>query len=96
MHFNLKIHAKKNKNAFSILKFIQKNQEWKKESTFIWILFTFISPVHFFAFQPKKSYKKDKNAKKGYNFFLQIRKIHMYAKKVENNISKKKDAKKQR
>ena len=48
MHFNLKIHAKKDKNR-------------KKESTFIWIVFDFISLVHF---KPKNSYKKDKNAKK--------------------------------
>ena len=34
--FNLKINAKKDKNAFSISKFIQKkNKNGKKESTFI-------------------------------------------------------------
>ena len=56
--FDLKINAKKDINAkkaentFSISKFIQKNiKKGKKESTFIWIFFAFISPVHFFAFQ---------------------------------------------
>ena len=34
--------------------YTKKYQKWKKESTFIWIFFAFISPVHFFTFQTLK------------------------------------------
>ena len=61
--FNLEIHTKK-------------NQEWKKESTFIWI-FSLLYPlcIFFCILNLKIHIKKDKNAKKSY--FFQICKIHM-------------------
>ena len=44
----------------------KKYQKGKKESTFIWIFFAFISPVHFLRanFKPKNSYKKRQKCKK--------------------------------
>ena len=53
--FNLKIHAKKEQIAFSILKFIEKKAKMKKkESTF----------VHFLHFKSQNSCKKRLKGKK--------------------------------
>ena len=81
--FDFKINAKKGhkckkkaENTFSISKFIQKNiKNGKKESTFIWIVFAFISPVHFFCISDLKIHiKKDKNAKKKHKNFFKLQK----------------------
>ena len=55
----------------------------KKESTFIWNFFAFISLVHFFCILNLKIHiKKDKNAKKKTKKFFQIAKINMQKKKA--------------
>ena len=73
-------NAKKAENTFSILKFIQKNRKWKKESTFTWI-FSLLYPLCiFFHFKPKNSYKKRQKCKKKHKHFFQIAKINMQKK----------------
>ena len=69
---------KKNKNAFSISKFIQKKQKRKKKQ-FFWIFFAFIF-VHFLHFKPQNSCKKKTKIQKKANTIFQIRKIHMQKK----------------
>ena len=95
--FDFKIHAKKEQkckkkaeNAFQFENSCKKGQKQKKESTFIWILFAFISLVHF---KPKNSYKKrQKCKKKAKNFFSNCK--NTYAKKkheitFQKNMQKK-------
>ena len=72
--FNLKIHSKKDKNAFSISKFIQK---WKKIAQF----FEFFCRVPIFCILKYKIHaKKDKNAKK---------KPNKISKNIQKNARKK-------
>ena len=85
--FEFKSHAKKEKkckkkaeNAFQFENSCKKGQKQKKESTFIWILFAFISLVHF---KPKNSYKKRQKCKKKAKFFFQIAKINMKKKSMK-------------
>ena len=71
---------KKAENAFQFENSCKKGQKQKKESTFIWILFAFISLVHF---KPKNSYKKRQKCKKKAKNFFQIAKIHMQKKSMK-------------
>ena len=60
---------KKEKNAFSISKFIQiKAKMEKKESTFVWIFYT----CPFLHFKPKNSYKKKTKMQKKKLFFAYV------------------------
>ena len=78
--FNLKIQEKKGKNAFSILKFIQKSKNEKHRKHIVFLEFHYISSF-FLHFQPQNSCKKQKYK----TFFLNLE----YAKKVNHNSSKK-------
>ena len=81
--FNLKIHAKKGKNAFSISKFIQKKSKNEKKKAHLFGFFSLLYPLCIFLhFKPQNSCKKDKNAKKWQKIFFKFKK------KVENIISK--------
>ncbi len=76
---------KKAENAFQFENSCKKGQKQKKESTFIWILFAFISLVHF---KPKNSYKKRQKCKKKAKKFFQIAKIHMQKKSMKYHFKK--------
>ena len=69
--FNLKNHTKKDKNAFSISKFLQKKAKMKKESTFFGIFGVDIPCALLLHYKRQNSPKKEKNAEK---FFKKGRK----------------------
>ena len=62
--FNLKIHAKKGKNTFSISKFIQKKAKLRKRMHIYLDFFAFISCAFVCIVNLKIHARKDKNAKK--------------------------------
>ena len=77
--FDFKIHAKKEQKckkkaekAFQLENSCKKGRKQKKESTFIWIFFAFISLVHF---KPINSYKQRQKCKKKQKFFFKLQKF---------------------
>ena len=91
--FNLKIHAKKGKNAFSISKFIQKKSKNKKKRRFRFYNIKVLYPPCIFShFKPQNSCQK---CKKRQLKCFKLQKC-IFKKKVENIISKKPAKKRQR